>query len=70
MYVSQQTVLMSTVIRKLSRNEIDSLMRSVPKWKLSSDSTKIQRSIQFKDFNQAFGFMSRVALTAEKVCHL
>jgi 4a-hydroxytetrahydrobiopterin dehydratase len=29
----------------------------------------ITRSFQFKDFNQAFGFMTRVALMAEKMDH-
>lgn len=29
----------------------------------------IQRSFKFKNFNQAFGFMARVALKAEKMDH-
>ncbi len=29
----------------------------------------IRRSYRFRDFNAAFGFMSRVALTAEKLDH-
>jgi len=29
----------------------------------------IQRSFKFKNFNQAFGFMSRVAMQAEKMDH-
>lgn len=29
----------------------------------------IRRTFQFKDFNAAFGFMSRVALMAEKLDH-
>jgi 4a-hydroxytetrahydrobiopterin dehydratase len=54
-------------VRRLKRNEIDTLMKAVPKWSLSADATKIHRHIEFKDFNQAFGFMTRVAITAEKV---
>jgi 4a-hydroxytetrahydrobiopterin dehydratase len=29
----------------------------------------IQKSFKFKDFNEAFGFMSRVALVAERMDH-
>ncbi len=58
---------MTAVVRKLKRNEIDVLMKSVPKWNLSPDASKIHRQIEFKDFNQAFGFMTRVAITADKV---
>lgn len=29
----------------------------------------LYRKIEFKDFNEAFGFMSRVALIAEKMNH-
>ncbi len=29
----------------------------------------IRKSFQFKDFNQAFGFMTRMALHAEKLDH-
>ncbi len=29
----------------------------------------LYRKLQFKDFNEAFGFMSRVALIAEKMDH-
>ena len=67
MYAFQNLRMSSFGVGRLTRREIDVLMRSIPKWKLNADATKIQRSIEFKDFNQAFGFMSRVALTAEKV---
>ena len=32
-------------------------------------SNKLYRSFQFKDFNEAFSFMTRVALLAEKMDH-
>lgn len=39
-------------------------------WKLvEGGRDAIQKSFQFKDFNQAFGFMARVALKAEKMDH-
>lgn len=36
-------------------------------WKEEND--KLQRSFQFKDFSEAFAFMARVALVAEKMDH-
>lgn len=36
-------------------------------WK--EESNKLYRKFQFADFNEAFGFMTRVALEAEKMNH-
>jgi 4a-hydroxytetrahydrobiopterin dehydratase len=33
------------------------------------DRDAISKTFSFKDFNQAFGFMTRTALYAEQVCH-
>ncbi|KAK6730913.1 hypothetical protein RB195_007405 [Necator americanus] len=38
-------------------------------WKLVEGRDAIRKEFQFKDFNEAFGFMSRVALKAEKMDH-
>uniref|UniRef100_A0A1I7Y6G5 4a-hydroxytetrahydrobiopterin dehydratase n=1 Tax=Steinernema glaseri TaxID=37863 RepID=A0A1I7Y6G5_9BILA len=38
-------------------------------WQMVQGRDAIQKVYQFKDFNQAFGFMSRVALKAEKMDH-
>jgi len=38
-------------------------------WKLLDDRDAITRNFKFDDFNSAFGFMSRVALQAEKLDH-
>ena len=38
-------------------------------WAMVSDRDAIQKTFQFSDFNEAFGFMSRVALVAEKLNH-
>jgi 4a-hydroxytetrahydrobiopterin dehydratase len=40
-----------------------------PKWTLRSDGHAIERDFKFADFNQAFGFMTRVALLADKLDH-
>lgn len=36
-------------------------------WK--TENNRLKRTFRFKDFNEAFGFMSRVALVAEKMDH-
>ena len=36
-------------------------------WK--EENNKLQRSFEFKDFSEAFAFMARVALAAEKMDH-
>lgn len=36
-------------------------------WKETDN--KLTRTFKFKDFNEAFGFMARVALVAEKMDH-
>jgi 4a-hydroxytetrahydrobiopterin dehydratase len=38
-------------------------------WALADDGKSIRRDLVFKDFSQAFGFMTVVALTAERVDH-
>ena len=38
-------------------------------WSLSEDGTALERSFRFKDFSEAFGFLTRVAMHAEKVDH-
>jgi 4a-hydroxytetrahydrobiopterin dehydratase len=38
-------------------------------WTLEGGSKALVRALEFKDFSEAFGFLSRVALHAEKVDH-
>lgn len=38
-------------------------------WTLSADGKAIEKRFTFADFSQAFGFLARVALHAEKVDH-
>jgi 4a-hydroxytetrahydrobiopterin dehydratase len=44
-------------------------LASLKKWKEVPSRDAIQRSLKFADFNQAWGFMARVALAAEKADH-
>ena len=52
---------------KLSEGEIEALLKQVPHWRLLGGC--LHREFQFKDFVRAFGFMSSVALLAEKRDH-
>ncbi|CAH1759693.1 12625_t:CDS:2 [Entrophospora sp. SA101] len=38
-------------------------------WEILQDRDAIKKTFKFKDFNEAFGFMSRIALKAEKMNH-
>ena len=52
---------------KLSDSEIQNRLASLPGWSIKAG--KLHRDFQFADFVAAFGFMSRVALVAEKRDH-
>ena len=41
----------------------------LPNWSEVEGGKAIRRSFQFRNFNEAWGFMSRIALTAEKMDH-
>jgi 4a-hydroxytetrahydrobiopterin dehydratase len=56
-------------IPRLTDAERDTLLAEHPDWTLRADGLAIEREFKFKDFNQAFGFMTRVALYAEKADH-
>ena len=38
-------------------------------WTLRSDGNALEKTFIFKDFNQAFGWMTNVAMAAEKLDH-
>ena len=44
-------------------------LAALPKWQEVSGRDAIERSLKFADFNEAWGFMTRVALAAEKADH-
>lgn len=55
--------------RKLSPDERDAALARLPQWTLVDGRDAIARRFTFRDFNAAFGFMTRVALIAEKMNH-
>ncbi|MFM5916126.1 MAG: 4a-hydroxytetrahydrobiopterin dehydratase [Novosphingobium sp.] len=56
-------------VPRLSQAQVDSLLAEVSGWSLRDDGKAITRTFKFKDFNAAFGFMTRVALYADKADH-
>lgn len=54
---------------RLTGDQIATLLASHPEWALARDGKAIERRFEFVDFSAAFGFMSRVALLAEKHDH-
>jgi 4a-hydroxytetrahydrobiopterin dehydratase len=57
------------MIKKLTADALSLLLAERPGWKLSDDGTAIRRSLKFADFNEAFGFMTRVAIKAQEMDH-
>lgn len=58
-----------TRIALLTETERDAAVGSLPDWRLTDDRTAITRNFRFADFNAAFGFMTQVALLAERADH-
>jgi 4a-hydroxytetrahydrobiopterin dehydratase len=55
--------------KKLEGNERAAALKALPDWRIVDGRDAITRKFQFKDFNEAFGFMTRAALLAEKLDH-
>jgi 4a-hydroxytetrahydrobiopterin dehydratase len=53
--------------RKLSKKEISVALQKLAGWSLSKG--KLHKEFTFRNFVEAFGFMSRVALIAERLNH-
>ena len=51
----------------LNKEQINVLNQSVPGWELKGN--KIERVFLFKNFVQAFGFITKVAITSEALGH-
>jgi 4a-hydroxytetrahydrobiopterin dehydratase len=57
------------VTERLSAEMRKSALKGLPSWKEVEGREAIERTFVFRDFNEAFGFMSRAALVAEKNDH-
>ncbi len=56
-------------IARLPDADVEALLAECSGWALREDGKAIEREFRFADFNAAFGFMTRVALYADKVDH-
>ena len=54
---------------RLSAEARESALQELPGWMAAPGREAIARTFVFKDFNEAFGFMTRAALVAEKRDH-
>jgi 4a-hydroxytetrahydrobiopterin dehydratase len=63
------TLQIEPIMTPLSQEARASLLAGLPGWTAVQDRDAIQKSFRFADFNAAFGFMTRVALQADKVDH-
>lgn len=57
------------MVEKLSPEARAAGLAALPGWREVEGRDAIERSFTFKSFNEAFGFMARVALYAEKMDH-
>ena len=56
-------------VPQLTDAERDAALADLPEWTLRGDGLAIERKFQFKNFSEAWAFMNRVALIAEKHDH-
>ena len=54
---------------KLTSKQRDTALRSLNGWVYDEASDAISHVFKFKSFSEAFGFMTRVALAADKLGH-
>ena len=55
--------------QKLPADARKAALGKLSRWSEASGRDAIARKFTFRDFNEAFGFMTRVALVAEKMDH-
>lgn len=58
-----------TTIPRLTDSERDDALAILPGWLLRADGLAIAKSFRFGDFAEAFAFMTRIAILAEKADH-
>ncbi|OCW59088.1 4a-hydroxytetrahydrobiopterin dehydratase [Hoeflea olei] len=55
--------------QKMDSTAVAEKLASVAGWEIDAGETALSRQFVFKDFSEAFGFMARAALVAEKLDH-
>ena len=54
---------------KLDAGAVAEAMKGLDGWSLTDDAGAISKRFEFRNFSEAFAFMTRVALAAEKLDH-
>jgi 4a-hydroxytetrahydrobiopterin dehydratase len=54
-------------VKALTAQEIETRLREIPSWRLQDG--RLHRELKFKDFVEAFGFLTSLAILAEKQDH-
>lgn len=54
---------------KLDADAVQEALAGLEGWTLAADGNSIKRSFTFRNFSEAFAFMTRVAMAAEKLDH-
>ena len=54
---------------KIDRASVAEKLADLPGWALLTEKDALKKTFVFKDFNEAWGFMNRSALLAEKINH-
>ena len=57
------------MVEKLTAGERAAFQKDFPAWSLVEGRDAVKKSFTFDDFSEAWGFMNRVALAAEKADH-
>lgn len=70
-YSFYSTTIKRMGVQKLNEEERNTLLSPLlsDSWEMVQDRDAIKKNFTFKDFNEAFGFMTRIALRADKVDH-
>jgi 4a-hydroxytetrahydrobiopterin dehydratase len=68
-WLQQQRITEERMAQKLDEAARKGLAARLPGWTMATGRDAIQRTFKFKDFSEAFGFMARAALVAEKMDH-
>ena len=56
-------------MKKLSKTEVTNKLKKLSGWKLMKGRNSITKTFKFKNFTEAFGWMTSMALYAEKKDH-
>ena len=57
------------MVEKLNEAARNKALSDLPLWSIMTDRDAMQRTFKFKNFSEAWGFMTRVALLAETQDH-